>query len=285
MSGEKNGRAGAPAPSGQEGEIERLRRRVADLRAEAAEPLPRAKPSPAYKFYVLGGSVTAAGGQTGDLLPLAGFMALPVAAARAAMLAAGGGHGRFVLRDLLPAIRGDRVLTERGIQALQDFERPWTARTAATAASHTKRELGRVFADHGFDWLHGRALDGAFSLGAHRLADNCQDVASSQDQQFGAALFDLIVTHFAALDARGGVVHHRRGAAAYERRCVRFAERERTHPRAWRGLLPTRKQNWTLIDTAQQRGADIPGFSTRGEAAETLEEMGAIIKYRKEDVS
>jgi hypothetical protein len=233
--------------------------------------------------YALGGLAVAVGMTADDATALAGLLAVPFAdAARWIEAAVDTSPERYALRVMYRALGRHRSDCEaagrRLIAARRDRAEPPLECSDGDAARFV---LGSPFHGFGLRYTHAHALAGLFALGTPALLERV-GLVPGRRRTLGGRLLPALRDGFADLDRMGRASAFNRGAAAYRARCRRFAEREAvSEDRRWREAPPTRRQRWTILDTAIVLGIEVPAPMTRGEAADWLEATGAILKYRK----
>lgn len=253
------------------------------------DPLPRWDAPllghPNRSRYALGGLAVAVGIRVEDAAALAGLLAVSFADAAAWIEeAADATQARYALRVMHAAIERHRTDCEtagqRIILARNDSAEPPLGRSTEDVARFV---LGSQFYQFGLRYTHAHALAGLFALGAPAMLKRLANVPGRR-RTLGGRLLPALREGFAHLDRLGRTSSFNRGAAAYRDRCRRFAEREAaSDDRSWRDAPPTRRQRWTILDTAIALGLQPPAPTTCGEAADWLEAHGAILKYRKDE--
>jgi hypothetical protein len=221
---------------------------------------------------------------SGDhVLGLAGLLAAPFADACRWIADAQDSSGeRYVWRVARYAIERHQARCEeigRRIVAARQDVRP--RGRAADGPDAVKHALGTQLYAYGLRYTHAAALAGLATLGTSAMLERLAAVAGRR-RTLGGRLLPALRLGFAELDRHGRRSAFNRGAVAYGHRCERFAEREAaSDDRSWRDAPVTRRQRWTMLDTAILLGVELPACRTRGEAADWLEARGAILKYRQ----
>lgn len=233
--------------------------------------------------YALGGLAVAVGMTADDAIALAGLLAVPFEdAVRWVGEAAEISTERYALRVLYRAVERHRadceVVGRRIISVRRDGAEPPLGCSAGDSARFV---LGSQLHGYGLRYTHASALAGLFALGTPVMLERLYAVPGRR-RTLGGRLLPALLEGFADLDRLGRRSAFNRGSAAFFARCQRFAEREvASDDRRWRDAPPTRRQRWTVLDTAIDLEIDPPALATCGEAADWLETHGAIRKYRK----
>lgn len=238
---------------------------------------------PHRSYYTLGGLAVAVGMAADDATALAGLLAVPLQdATRWVEEAAADSADRYAMRILYRALdrhRGDcEAVGRRMIAARRDRAEPPLGCSAGDAARFV---LGSQFHGYGLRYTHAPALAGLCALGTPVMLERLR-IVPGRGRTLGGRLLPGLREGFADLDRIGRVSAFNRGAAAYAERCRRFADREAASvDRSWRDAPVTRRQRWTILDTTDGLGIELPDCQTCGEAADWLSAHGAILKYRK----
>lgn len=233
--------------------------------------------------YALGGVVAAAGMDGDHVLGFAGLLAAPfLDASRWLADAQDGSDERYAWRVARDAIERHQAACEevgrRMVAARQDR---LPRGRASDGPDAVKYALGMPLFGYGLRYTHAAALAGLGTLGMRAMLDRLAAVPGRR-RTLGGRLLPALRPGFAELYRRGGRSAFKRGAAAYADRCETFATREAaSKDRSWREAPITRRQRWTMLDTAVALGIASPTCRTRGEAADWLEANGAILKYRQ----
>ena len=233
--------------------------------------------------YALGGVVAAAGMDGDHVLGFAGLLAAPFAdVCRWLADAQDGSEERYAWRVARYAIERHQAACDeigrRMVVARQDMKPRGRASDGPDAVKYA---LGMPLYGYGLRYTHASALAGVGTLGMSVMLERLASVAGRR-RTLGGRLLLALEPGFAELDRRGRRSAFNRGAVAYADRCETFATREAaSEDRSWREAPVTRRQRWTMFDTAVALGIALPACRTCGEAADWLEANGAILKYRQ----
>ena len=233
--------------------------------------------------FALGGVVMAVGMNGDHVLGLAGLLAAPFADACRWLAVAQDALGeRYAWRVARYAIERHQAACDeigrRMVAARQDM----TPRgRASDGPDAVKYALGVPLYGYGLRYTHAAALPGLGTLGMPAMIERLASVPG-RHRTLGGRLLLALEPGFAELDRRGRRSAFNRGAVAYADRCETFATREAvSEDCSWRAAPVTRRQRWTMVDTAIVLGIALPTCRTCGEAADWLEANGAILKYRQ----
>lgn len=233
--------------------------------------------------YALGGVVAAAGMDGDHVLGFAGLLAAPFADVCHWLAdAQDGSDERYAWRVARYAIERHQAACDeigrRMVAARQDMKPPGRASDGPDAVKYA---LGMPLYGYGLRYTHVAALAGLGTLDMSVMLERLASVPGRR-RTLGGRLLLALEPGFAELDRRGRRSAFNRGAVAYADRCETFATREAaSEDRSWREAPVTRRQRWTMFDTAVALGIALPTCRTCGEAADWLEANGAILKYRQ----